>query len=67
MKRPSRNIPRRASTLGPGYESISGGESTAADSDDYTSGAMDTDEDIRNIETGTESCPPSSLPPSPWT
>ena len=57
-KRTSRNIPRRSATPGPGYESSSGGESTGIESDGYTSGAMDTDEDMRNIETGSEGCPP---------
>ena len=57
-KKPSRNIPRRSATPGPGQESSSGGESASADSDGYTSGAIDTDEDFRNIETGSEGSSP---------
>ena len=58
-KRPSRNIPRRAGTPGPGYESSSGGESTAADIDGYRSGALNSDKDLRNFETSSEANPPT--------
>ena len=53
-RRPSLNIPRRSATPGPGYESSSGGESTSTNS-----GAIDTNEDLYNIETGSEGCPPN--------
>ena len=60
-KRHSRNVHRRASTPGPGYESSSGGEGSAAESDGYTSGALNSDEDLRNIETASEfNLPPAS-------
>ena len=61
-KRLSRNVPRRASTPGPGYESSLGGESTAAESDGYTSGAINSDEDLRSIETASEGNPPLVRP-----
>ena len=57
-KRPSRNIPRRAGTPSSGFESNSGG-STATDSDGYTSGALNSDEGLRNIETSSDANPPS--------
>ena len=58
-KRPSRNIPRRSARPGPVYEFSPGGESTETNNDGYTSGAIPTDEDIRNIETGSEGFPPN--------
>ena len=57
-KRPSRNIPRRSATPGPGCASSSGGESSGTNSDGYTSGAIDTDEDLCNIDTGSEGFTP---------
>ena len=56
-KRSSRNIPRRAGTPGPGCESSSEGESTAVESDGYTSGAINSDEDFRNIDTSSGDYP----------
>ena len=53
-KCPSRDILRRSAIPDPGYESSSGGESSGTNSDGYTSGAIDTDEDLCNIETGSE-------------
>ena len=57
-KRPSRNIPRRSATPGPGCASSSGGESSGTNSDGYTSGAIDTNEDLCNIDTGSEGFTP---------
>ena len=58
-KRPSRNLLRRADTPGPDRESSSGGDSSAVDNDVYTSGALNSDEDFRYIETASGTTPPA--------
>ena len=49
-KRLLRNILRRSGTPAPGYDSRSAEESSIAESDCYTSGAFNSDENTHNIE-----------------
>ena len=56
-KRPSGNLNRRSGTVVPGYESSSGEDSTVSETYGYTSGALNSNEDLRNLYTSSEGYP----------